>query len=137
MKPEAERFIEKARKLLVHADTMLSVGLNDDAGRTAYLAGFHAALALIFERMGKTCKTHKGVQMEFLRLTRGDPNVPADLRIFLSQAYNLKAIADYETSQNSEISLERATASVDTSKQFVALITDLIKTPPKPAGDSE
>jgi predicted nucleotidyltransferase len=47
--PEASRFLDKARKLLEHAKTMLSVSLNEDAGRTAYLAGFHAAQAFIFE----------------------------------------------------------------------------------------
>ena len=57
-----EAFLEKAQKLLVRADTMLGVGLNDDAGRTAYLAGFHAAQAFIFERMGKVFKSHKGGQ---------------------------------------------------------------------------
>jgi uncharacterized protein (UPF0332 family) len=129
--PEAARFLEKAGKFLAHADTMLGVGLNDDAGRTAYLAGFHAAQALIFERMGKTFKTHKGVQMEFLRLTRDDPRVPTELRIFLSQAYNLKAIADYETGPGSEVSFERASAAVETGKQFVAHIVELITTPPK------
>jgi len=41
-------------------------------------------------------KTHKGVQAEFLRLTKDDPRWGSDLRVFLSQAYNLKAIADYE-----------------------------------------
>jgi hypothetical protein len=38
--PEGARFLEKARTLLDHADIMLSVKLNDDAGRNAYLAGF-------------------------------------------------------------------------------------------------
>ncbi|MCI0600127.1 MAG: hypothetical protein L0Y60_11535 [Beijerinckiaceae bacterium] len=48
MTPEADRFLAKARKLYEHAATMLGVGLNEDAGRTAYLAGFHAAQAFIF-----------------------------------------------------------------------------------------
>ncbi|MBF0336415.1 MAG: HEPN domain-containing protein [Nitrospirae bacterium] len=126
MTPEAASFIEKARKLLVNANTMLDVGLNGDAGRTAYLAGFHAVQALIFERMGKTVKTHKGVQMEFMRLTKNEPSVPTELRIFLSQAYNLKAIADYETGTDSEVSFERAAAAIETCKQFVAHITGLI-----------
>jgi hypothetical protein len=43
--PEASRFLDKARKLLEHVTTMLSVSLNEDAGRTAYLAGFHAAMS--------------------------------------------------------------------------------------------
>ncbi len=62
MTPQAALFLEKARKLLVEADTMLSVNLNKAAGQTAYLAGFHVAEALIFERLGKVLKTHNGVQ---------------------------------------------------------------------------
>ena len=129
MTPEAARFLEKAQKLLEHAATMLGVGLNDDAGRTAYLAGFHAAQALIFESMGKTFKTHKGVQMEFLHLTKNDLLVPPDLRIFLSQTYNLKAIADYETGPGSEVSPERAVIAVETGKKFVAHIAGLLTAP--------
>ncbi|MFZ0694784.1 MAG: HEPN domain-containing protein, partial [Alphaproteobacteria bacterium] len=75
MTPEASAFLAKAQHLLAEADTMLSVGLNDAAGRTAYLAGFHAAQALIFERVGKVFKSHRGVQTEFLRLTKDDPNL--------------------------------------------------------------
>ncbi|MBF0528614.1 MAG: HEPN domain-containing protein [Deltaproteobacteria bacterium] len=132
MTPEASRFLEKAQKLLEHADTMLGVGLNDDAGRTAYLAGFHAAQALIFERTGKMPKTHKGVQMDFFRLTKNDPHVDPDLRIFLSQAYNLKAIADYETGPGFEVSPERAQEAVETGKRFVTHLAGLITTPPNP-----
>ena len=92
---------------------MLGVGLDKDAGRTVYLAGFHAAHAFIFETAQKVFKTHKGVQREFLRLTKDDPRFPADQRIFLSQTYNLKAVADYETDPGSEISPERATRAIN------------------------
>jgi hypothetical protein len=50
--PQAARFVAKAQQLLGDAETMLSVGLNEAAGRTAY----HAAQALIFERAGKVSK---------------------------------------------------------------------------------
>jgi len=92
--PQSARFLEKARKLLVEADTMLKVGLNDAAGRTAYLAGYHVAQAFVFERLRKVSKTHNGVQSEFLRLTKDDSRVDPELRSFLSRTYNLKAIAD-------------------------------------------
>ncbi len=72
MTPQSTRFLEKAQKLLTEGDTMLGVALYDAAGRTAYLAGFHAAQALIFERLGKVVKTHQGVQTEFLRLTKDE-----------------------------------------------------------------
>lgn len=57
MKPQASAFLDKARELLDRADTMLGVGLNEDAGRTAYLAGLHAAQALIFETTGRVFKS--------------------------------------------------------------------------------
>ncbi len=73
MTPQAALFLEKARKLLIKADAMLSISLNEAAARTAYLAGFHVAQAFIVERVGKVFKTHNGVQSEFLRLTKDDP----------------------------------------------------------------
>ncbi len=51
---------------------MLGVHLNEDVGRAAYLAAFHAAQAFTFESLGKMFKTHKGVQTEILRLTKGN-----------------------------------------------------------------
>jgi uncharacterized protein (UPF0332 family) len=104
MTPETSMFLAKANKFLAEADAMLNIGLSDAAGRAAYLAGFHAAQALISERTGRTVKTHKGVHTEFLRLTKGDQSFPPTSRAFLSNAYNLKAIADYETGPEAEVS---------------------------------
>ncbi|TWB77585.1 hypothetical protein FBZ87_103403 [Nitrospirillum amazonense] len=47
MTPEAEQFLAKARHLLDETATMLRGGLNDAAGRNAYLAAYHAARAFI------------------------------------------------------------------------------------------
>jgi uncharacterized protein (UPF0332 family) len=127
--PQATRFLEKAEKMLARADTMLGASLNEDAGRTAYLAAFHAVQALIFERLGRVLKTHKGIQTEFLRLTKDDRRFDPSLRNFLRQAYNLKAIADYETGPGADISADRAVAAVAAGKQFVAHVTELITAP--------
>lgn len=127
MKPEAARFLDKAHKLLADAAAMLAINLNDAAGRTAYLAGFHAAQAWIVEHTGRTAKTHQGVQTEFLRLTRNDPRLDPDLRGFLSRAYNLKAIADYETGPASEVSAEQATATIEAGNRFVARLVELLR----------
>jgi uncharacterized protein (UPF0332 family) len=132
--PEAVGFLDKARKLLADAEIMLGAGLNDAAGRTAYLAGFHSAQALIFERVRKVFKSHRGVQSEFLRLTTDEPRVAGELRSFLSRSYNLKAIADYETGPGSEISPERAIEAVAVGKRFVAQLAELVAAstaPPK------
>jgi uncharacterized protein (UPF0332 family) len=103
------RFLDKASKLLGEADIMLGVGLNDAAGRTAYLAGYHAAQAL-----------------EFLRLTEDDAGLAPELRQFLSRTFNLKAVADYETGAGFGVSSERAAVAVETAKKFVAHIGGMV-----------
>jgi len=130
--PEAERILQRAEKHLERGQVMLGVGLNDDAGRAAYLASFHAAQAVIFERTGKVVKTHRGVQSEFLRLTKDDPYVTPDQRIFLSQAYNFKAIADYDTGPSRELSAEGAIVALELGQEFVDTVRRVL-TPPDPA----
>jgi uncharacterized protein (UPF0332 family) len=98
---------------------------NDEAGR-AYLAGFHAAQALISERTGQIAKTHEGVNSQFNLLTRGDDRVDAELRRFLQQAYNLKAVADYETGPGSIVPLERVEAALAAAARFVDVIAGLL-----------
>jgi uncharacterized protein (UPF0332 family) len=126
VKPQAAAFLEKSRELLERADKMLGVGLNEDAGRTAYLAAFHAAQAFIFEHRGKAVKTHKGVRTEFLRLTKNDARIDPELRAFLGRAYNLKAIADYETGPGSQVSEQSAREATQTARRFMECITTLI-----------
>ena len=129
MTPETGYFLDKARRLLSEADAIPAINLYDAAGRTAYLAGFHAAQAFISERTGKTAKTHKGVQIEFQRLTKDDSSFGADLRGFLSQTYNLKAVADYETGPGSEVSPEQAVAAVQSARRFVAWFEKILAVP--------
>lgn len=126
MKPQTGAFLEKARALLGQADVMLDVRLSDAAGRTAYLAGLHAAQALIFERTGKVAKRHRGVQSQLHLLTKDDPHFDVELRAFLGRTYNLKAIADYETGPGSEISVEQAEQAVATAERFITCIESLL-----------
>ena len=126
MTPAAGRFLAKAEKLLVEAGTILAAGLNEAAGRSAYLAQFHAAPALIFERTTKVPRTHAGVQTEFLRLTKDDPRFDAALRASLSRGYNLKAIADYETGPDIEVTRERAADALHTARRFVARVGEIL-----------
>jgi len=107
VKPESTAFLDKARECLAKADGMLA-NWPDEAGRAAYLAGLHAAQALIVEHTSKVVKTHRGVQREFGRLTTDEPRFDMKLRAFLGRAYNLKAIADYETGPGSKVSPELA-----------------------------
>lgn len=103
--------------------------MGNDAGRNAYLAAFHAAQALIFERTEKVAKTHRGAHSEFARLTKDEPMVRQSFRAFLAQAYNLKAVADYETGPDSLVPMERAAAAIETAGRFIDCVSKLLAPP--------
>jgi uncharacterized protein (UPF0332 family) len=126
MKPESTAFLEKSHELLAQAEAMLNIGLIEPAGRTAYLAGFHAAQALIFEKQERVLKTHSGVQSEFGRLVKEDPRIGLDLRAFLGRTYQLKTIADYETGAGSKVTAAQATEAIAAARRFIAAIASLI-----------
>ncbi len=105
---------------------MLTVDLTEDAGRAAYLAGYQAAEAYIFEHSGKATKTHKGAHTQFARLAVNEPRIDAELRRFLPQAYDLKSICDYELGPDAVVPHEQAVAAVQTATRFVDCIASLL-----------
>ncbi len=125
MTPEVSGYLDKARQCLSYALVNLEVKLGNDAGRNAYLAAFHAAQALIFDRTGKAAKSHQGVHAEFNRLAKEEKRIDRDVRRFLPQAYNLKAVADYEMGPDAVVPLERAAAAVERAGRFVECIAAL------------
>lgn len=126
MTPESARYLAKARLTLEHARKMLTIDLTEDAGRAAYLAGYQAAEAFIFARTGKATKTHKGAHTEFARLARNEPSIDVELRRFLPQAYDLKAICDYELGPDAVVPYDKAAAAIQSAARFVDCIADLI-----------
>ncbi len=127
MKPQSAAFLEKSREFLAKAQDLLDAHhWPDEAGRAAYLAGLHAAQALIFESTGKVIKRHKGVQREFGRLAKDDPRLDMDLRRFLGRAYNLKAIAAYETGPGAQVSAARAREAIQTACRFVECVAGFL-----------
>ncbi len=127
MTPQSAAFLEKSRQFLSKAQDLFDAHhWPDEVGRTAYLAGLHAAQAFLFETTGKVFKSHKGVQSEFSRLTKDDPRFTPNQRVFLSRTYNLKAIADYETGPGSEVTAERAASALEAAKKFVAHVAALL-----------
>ncbi len=122
MKEETSRYLDKSKICLSNAHSMFAINLSNDAARSAYLAAFHAAQSYIFERTGKIAKTHQGVQREFHRLAMGEPSIDQSYPKFLSYAYNLKAVADYETGPDSDIPIERTKEAIETAGRFVACI---------------
>ncbi len=66
MKPQTAAFLAKSREFLNKANDLFGAHhWPDEAGRAAYLAGLHAAQALIYATTGHTRKRHSTVQGEF------------------------------------------------------------------------
>jgi uncharacterized protein (UPF0332 family) len=124
--PEATGYLDKARQCLAYARVNLGVDLGNDAGRNAHLATFHSAQAFIFDRIGKAAKTHNGVPTEFNRLAKNEPRIGQEFRRFLTQAYNMKAVADYEMGADAVIPTEHAAIAIATAERFVACIAALL-----------
>jgi hypothetical protein len=76
--------------------------MGEDAGRNAYLAGFHAAQALIGERTGRDAKTHKGVHAQFARLTRNEPRLGRELR-WTCPAWRLTKLPAHPVAHSADI----------------------------------
>ena len=126
MKPETERYLDKARQGLNEARAVAGIELAEAAGRAAYLAMFHAAQALIFERIGKVPKTHHGVHAQFSRLAKNEPRI-GELPRFLSQAYDFKTVADYEIGPDATVPLGEAISATDTAQRFIDRIVELLE----------
>jgi uncharacterized protein (UPF0332 family) len=127
VKPQTAAFLAKSREFLDKAQDLFGAHhWPDEAGRAAYLAGLHAAQALIFETTGQLRKRHSTVQGEFARLVKDDPRIDVELRAFLPRTYNLKAIADYQTGPGSQVTVEQAQEAIKTAERFVDVITGLL-----------
>jgi uncharacterized protein (UPF0332 family) len=125
MTPESASFLYKAREFLAKARDMLE-HWPDEAGRASYLAAFHAAQALIFERIGNVAKTRAGVRTQFGRLVKDDARCDKDLRSFLGRAYNFKAVADYETGPEAGIAPDLAAAAIEMAARFVDFVSNAL-----------
>ena len=127
MTPEAKEHLKRAHEYLVKARRFSDVlHYDDEAARAAYLAGFHAAQALISERTGRIAKTHSGMRSAFGRLVKGDPRIDRTLTRFLGQAYKLKEVTDYGTGPQATVSASEAWEMIETAEGFVAQIGQIL-----------
>ena len=119
--------IGKARQSLAAGPYMLAGGFTDAAGREAYMAAFHAALAFIIARTGNEPKTHHGTHVEFARVARTETGIEHAMVALLSRSYVLKNAADYE--DNIPLSSEEAQAALDQAVGFVDVVCTLAASP--------
>ena len=122
MKAEAADYLARAHEDLSDARQIVDIKLAKVAARSAYYAAFHAAEALIFEETGKSVKTHRGVRVEFARLTKHEVGIPENITQMRAQGYQYKEICDYSTDPTDTISLRDAEAIIDLAMHFVRWI---------------
>jgi uncharacterized protein (UPF0332 family) len=115
-------YIEKARRSLDEARAVADIKLFEAAGRSAYLAAYHAVQALILARTDKVAKTHSGVRSEFSRVAKDDPRIERKLASFLAQAYNLKVVADYAVGTDVRVSDLEAAEAIEGATSFVEAV---------------
>lgn len=115
----------KARTLLASALNLSRDGHLEVAAREAYLAAFHAAQALIFQRTGRAVKTHSGLRSRFADLVRSDSKIPDALGSYLGRAYRVKEAHDYGPPR--AVSDERARETITQAQAFVELVAGLIE----------
>ena len=125
MSPEAQQHLDKAREHLTKAHDTLDKH-PDEAGRCAYHAAFHAAQAMIAERTGRISKTHAGVHSQFNLLAKNEPGIGIEMRRFLSDAFDLKATADYEVGPDAFVSAEEAETAIAAAARFVGCIAEIL-----------
>jgi uncharacterized protein (UPF0332 family) len=128
MKPETADYLGKARQCLDDARMIAALmPLHHVVARESYLAAYHAAEAYIFERTGKTAKTHRGLRSEFGRLARSEPRIDRQYLTFLAKAYEFKSIADYGVGfPVPPITAEDARSVLDTAGRFIDRIATLL-----------
>lgn len=95
MKPETAALLARARADLDAARRIVAIEIPGVAAREAYMAAFHAAQAVLFERDGEVPKTHSGLHGAFGRVARDEPGLGRDLGRIFAEAYEFKDIADY------------------------------------------
>jgi uncharacterized protein (UPF0332 family) len=129
--PESEEHLRRAREYLGKAQTLLDVvHFGDEAARAAYLAGFHAAQALISERTGRVVETHRGVRGAFARLSKDDPRLDRTFTQFLGRAYRRKEQVDYGLGSEAVVQEADAREMARVAAGFIDRIAEILTEDP-------
>lgn len=124
LSPRVRGLLDKADEDLRLAFAFLDIS-PEQAGRLAYMAAFHAAVAAVLSETGKEPKTHAGVRLAFGKLVMQESRLGGELGRFLARAYESKDIADYRT----EYRVDRESASdiIDGARQVIAKVNGFLR----------
>jgi uncharacterized protein (UPF0332 family) len=121
---EAEGHLVKARENIRFARYALQGDYAEEAGRAAYMAAFHAAVALIVARTGKSPRTHSGTRSQFALLARDEDRITRKQIALLGWSYELKNVADYE--QDHTVTVEQAERAIEEASRLIETVVALV-----------
>lgn len=126
MKDHTAKALARSKLALSKARRLLELEMFDLAGRQAYIASLTAARALIYERTGKSSKTHKGVKSVMHQMVREGLPIDRALLVALEYGFELKNTADYGDSES--ISVAEADRARQLAQQFITRVEELVGT---------
>ena len=121
--------LDQARRCLEMAEIIRDRPVPELVGKLAYLAGYHAANALIAARRGKPARTHTGTRTALAELAREDGRISVEFRRFLAAAYEMKALADYGRASRGPVAPEEAEEAIATAGRMIAAIEAILAAP--------
>lgn len=122
--PESDDLLANSERALFVADLNLSHGAPEVAAREAYMAALNAARAVIFEKTGKSSKTHAGTKATFNKLVHEGLAFPIHLLDLLKDGYVLKTDADYGSRKLADANAARS--ALETARAFVARCREIV-----------
>jgi uncharacterized protein (UPF0332 family) len=127
MTPHTAELLERARQTLRDARRLETI-IPRIAGREAYLAAFHAAQALIYQRTGRLAKTHRGVRSQFARLAKDEPQLNGISAEVLIRGYEVKSRADYGIGTAANVSIRTVEGIIEDAASFIDALAALLDT---------
>jgi uncharacterized protein (UPF0332 family) len=116
--------LAKAGETIEFPRYALTGGYSDEAGRGAYMAAYHAAMAFISARTGTSPKTHSGARSEFGRLARNEARITREQVSLLGWTYELKNASDY--GQQRAVATEDAERAIDDAAKLIETIASFV-----------
>jgi uncharacterized protein (UPF0332 family) len=124
LKVETADYLAKARECLMAAQKIMAIPLPEVAATEGYLAAYHAAHALVFERSGRVVKSHSGMRTMLARILRDGPGIDRTFASLLARAYKFKEVADYGVGSQAVVTAQEAQEVIDIARRFIDTIAE-------------
>ena len=120
MKPEQQKFIEKAKESLLASQILAENQLYNFAGARAYYTMFYIAEAFLWQK-GLSFSSHSAVISAFGREIAKKGIVPLEFHRYLIDAQDKRTQGDYSIDENVRLSAEEVKILIEQSQKFIEI----------------